>query len=128
MFSHVMLGANDLDASVKFYNALLGALGAKPGSQDRHRYFWRHAGNTFSVTTPINGEPATAANGFTLGFAAESVEQALQAYEAALATGGTAIEDAPGWRGDERMKLYLAYLRDPSGNKVCVMHRPPKTA
>ncbi len=128
MFSHVMLGANDLDASVKFYNALLGTLGAKPGVQDRHRYFWRHAGSTFSVTLPINGEPATAANGFTLGFAADSTEQALQAYEAALAAGGTAIEDAPGWRGDERMKLYLAYLRDPAGNKVCVMHRPPKAA
>ena len=126
MFSHVMLGANDLEASAHFYNALLGLLGAKPGVKDRYRYFWRHAGNTFSVTTPINGEPATAANGFTLGFAAESVEQALQAYEAALAAGGTAIEDAPGWRGDERMKLFLAYLRDPSGNKICVMHRPPK--
>ena len=124
MFSHVMLGANDLDASVKFYNALLGTLGAKPGVQDRHRYFWRHAGNTFSVTTPINGEPATAANGFTLGFAAESTDQALQAYEAALAAGGTAIEDAPGWRGDERMKLYLAYLRDPDGHKICALFRP----
>src|SRR5690606_35170669 len=116
MFSHIMLGSNDLDASVKFNNALLGTLGAKPGFQDRHRYIWRHAGNTFSVTTPIDGEPATTANGFTLGFAAESVEQATAAYEAALAAGGTAIEDAPGWRGDERMKLYLAYLRDPSGN------------
>lgn len=126
MFSHVMLGANDLEASAHFYNALLDQLGAKPGVKDRYRYFWRHAGNTFSVTTPINGEPATAANGFTLGFAAESVEQALHAYEAALAAGGTAIEDAPGWRGDERMKLFLAYLRDPSGNKICVMHRPPK--
>ena len=126
MFSHVMLGANNLDASVKFYNALLGTLGAKPGFQDRHRYFWRHAGNTFSVTTPINGELATVANGFTLGFAAESVEQAMQAYEAALAAGGTAIEDAPGWRGDERMKLYLAYLRDPDGNKLCLTFRKPK--
>ena len=126
MFSHVMLGSNDLEASVNFYTALLGALGAKPGVQDRHRYFWRHAGNTFSVTTPINGAPATASNGFTLGFAAESVEQAMQAYEAALAVGGTAIEDAPGWRGDERLKLYLAYLSDPAGNKICLMHRPPK--
>ncbi len=126
MFSHVMLGSNDLEASVNFYNALLGALGAKPGVQDRHRYFWRHAGNTFSVTTPINGAPATASNGFTLGFAAESVEQAMQAYEAALAVGGTAIEDAPGWRGDERLKLYLAYLSDPTGNKICLMYRPPK--
>ena len=57
-------------------------------------------------------------------FFAES--KLTKAYEVALAAGGTAIEDAPGWRGDERMKFYLAYLRDPSGNKVCVMHRPPK--
>lgn len=128
MFSHIMLGSNDLEASAKFYNAMLGTLGAKPGVKDRYRYFWRHAGNTFCVTTPINGEPATVANGFTLGFAAESIEQLTQAYEAALAAGGTAIENPPGWRGDDKLKLYLAYLRDPSGNKVCLMHRPPKAA
>lgn len=128
MFSHVMLGTNDLDASTTFYNALLGTLGAKPGFADRNRVFWRHAGNTFAVTTPINGEPATVANGFTLGFAAESVEQVMQAYEAALAAGGVPIENPPGWRGDERMKLYLAYLRDPAGNKICLTYRAPKAA
>ena len=128
MFSHVMLGTNDLEASANFYNAMLGTLGAKPGVKDRYRYFWRHAGNTFCVTTPINGEPATVANGFTLGFAAASIEQLTQAYEAALAAGGVAIENPPGWRGDDTLKLYLAYVRDPSGNKVCLMYRPPKAA
>ena len=126
MFSHVMLGANDLDASVKFYNALLGTLGAKPGVQDRHRYFWRHAGNTFSVTTPINGEPATVGNGSTFGFAAESIEQANAAYAAGLAAGGVTCEDPPGWRGEGKAALYLAYLRDPDGNKICLLHRAPK--
>ena len=128
MFSHVMLGTNDLDASTTFYNALLGALGGKPGFSDRNRVFWRHAGQTFCVTTPINGEPATVANGFTLGFAADSVEQANAAYAAALAAGGVAIEDPPGWRGNDTLRLYLAYMRDPAGNKVCLTHRPPKVA
>ena len=127
MFSHVMLGSDDLEKSRAFYDALITHLGGKPGVQDRHRYFWRHAGNTFSVTKPINGEPASAANGFTLGFAASTVEQANAAYEAAVAQGGTPIEDPPGWRGGEKTGFYLAYLRDPSGHKVCVMHRPPKS-
>ena len=124
MFSHVMLGANDLDASVKFYNALLGTLGAKPGVQDRHRYFWRHAGNTFSVTTPINGEPATVGNGSTIGFAMQSPEQADAFHAAGVANGGTTCEDPPGWRESPGGKLYLAYLRDPDGNKLCALHRP----
>ena len=124
MFSHVMLGANDLDASVKFYNALLGTLGAKPGVQDRHRYFWRHAGNTFSVTTPINGEPATIGNGSTIGFAMQSPEQADAFHAAGVANGGTTCEDPPGWRESPGGKLYLAYLRDPDANKLCALHRP----
>ena len=124
MFSHVMLGANDLDASVKFYNALLGTLGAKPGVQDRHRYFWRHAGNTFSVTTPINGEPATIGNGSTIGFAMQSPEQADAFHAAGVANGGTTCEDPPGWRESPGGKLYLAYLRDPDGNSLCARHRP----
>lgn len=126
MFSHVMLGSNDLSQSRDFYDALITQLGGKPGVQDRNRYFWRHAGNTFSVTTPINGAPATVSNGFTLGFAAASVEQANAAYEAGVSAGGTPIEDPPGWRGGEKTGFYLAYLRDPSGHKVCVMYRVPK--
>ncbi|MFT4243350.1 MAG: VOC family protein [Acidovorax sp.] len=130
MFSHVMLGASDLDRSKQFYDAFLGALGAKPGFTDpKGRTFWRHAGNTFAITRPINGEPATFGNGSTLGFAAASTEQADAAHAAGIAAGGTACEDPPGWRGDAATgQLYLAYLRDPAGNKVCVLHRPPKPA
>lgn len=126
MFSHIMLGTNDLDASKKFYDALLGTLGAKPGVLDRYRIFWRHSGGTFSVSTPINGEPATVGNGSTFGFSAESIEQTHAAYEAALAAGGVTCEDPPGWRGEGKGALYLAYLRDPDGNKICLLHRPPK--
>ncbi len=128
MFSHVMLGASDLDQSRKFYDALLGALDVKPGFTDpKGRTFWRHGGNTFGITAPINGEPSCHGNGSTIGFAAVSTEQADAAHAAGVAAGGTTCEDPPGWRGDKAAGgLYLAYLRDPAGNKVCLLHRPAK--
>ena len=130
MFSHVMLGASDLEKSKHFYDALLGAIGCKPGFTDpKNRTFWRNGGNTFAITAPINGQPATHGNGSTIGFAAESIEQANAAHAAGVAAGGVACEDPPGWRGDPaKGGLYLAYLRDPDGNKLCVLHRPPKAA
>ena len=130
MFSHVMLGASDLDQSKQFYDAVLGALGAGPGFTDKkNRTFWRHAGNTFAITAPINGEPACHGNGSTIGFAAASIEQANAAHAAAVAAGGTDCEDPPGWRGDQAAGgLYLAYVRDPDNNKICLLHRPPKAA
>lgn len=128
MFSHVMLGASNLDQSRQFYNALLGALGCKPGFTDpKNRTFWRHAGNTFGITAPINGAPASVGNGSTLGFAAESPAQADAAHAAGVAAGGVTCEDPPGWRGEPGAGgLYLAYLRDPDGHKLCLLHRPPK--
>ena len=127
MFSHIMVGANDLEASKKFYDAVLGKLGAKPGvlspnltGQKRYLYFL--GGSMFIITEPINGEPATHGNGGTIGFKAESPEDADAWHEAGVATGGTAIEDPPGIRGDTGMQFYLAYLLDPAGNKVCAMH------
>ncbi len=127
MFSHVMLGASDLEKSKRFYDALLGAIGCKPGFTDpKNRTFWRHAGNTFAITAPINGEPACHGNGSTFGFAVESPEQADAAHAAGVAAGGVTCEDPPGWREAAGMRLYLAYLRDPDGNKLCLLHRPPK--
>jgi catechol 2,3-dioxygenase-like lactoylglutathione lyase family enzyme len=75
------------------------------------------------LTRPINGEPASHANGGTVGFAAPSPEAADAWHAAGLAAGGTGIEDAPGVRQSPFGPLYLAYLRDPAGNKVCAMHR-----
>jgi catechol 2,3-dioxygenase-like lactoylglutathione lyase family enzyme len=124
MFSHVMIGADDVAASKSFYDAALGALGVKEGRVDpkgRASYF--HNGGIFMLTQPINGEPACGANGGTLGFAAATPDEADAFHAAGLAHGGTAIEDPPGWRENGGMKLYLAYLRDPSGNKVCAMAR-----
>jgi catechol 2,3-dioxygenase-like lactoylglutathione lyase family enzyme len=123
MFSHVMIGTNDLDRAKAFYDTLLGTLGVAPAFVDGHRIFYRTAGGVFSVTRPINGEPATAANGSTLGFAATSPEQCDAWHAAGLAAGGTACEGPPGVREGSVGKLYLAYLRDPDGHKLCVLHR-----
>lgn len=124
MFSHVMLGADDIDAAKAFYDAALGALGARPGIVDpKGRVIYMHGGGLFIVTKPINGEPATCANGGTIGFAAASPEAADAFHAAGLAHGGTAIEDPPGVRDPGGMNLYLSYLRDPAGNKICAMHR-----
>ncbi len=123
MFSHVMIGTNDLDRSRKFYDALLGTLGVKPAGLDGHRIYYRTASGTFLVSEPINGEPATFANGGTIGFAASSVEQADAWHAAGLAAGGADCEEPPGVREASVGKLYLAYLRDPDGNKLCVLHR-----
>ena len=124
MFTHVMLGANDIDASKAFYDATLGALGAKPGRVDpKGRVLYMHGGAMFLLTKPIDGEPACHANGGTVGFAAASPEEADAWHAAGIANGGTAIEDAPGIRDGGFGKLYLAYLRDPAGNKVCALHR-----
>ena len=124
MYSHIMLGADDLDASKTFYDATLGALGHKAGGKDpKGRVFWFTPGGIFSISVPIDGNPATCANGSTIGFVAKSPEEADAWHAAGLANGGTTLEDPPGWREGNGMKLYLAYLRDPSGNKICAMCR-----
>ena len=127
MFSHVMLGASNPDQSKQFYDAFLGALGCKPGFTDpKGRTFWRHVGNTFAISAPIDGAPATHGNGSTVGFACTSTGQADAAHAAGVAAGGATCEDPPGWRGEGAGRLYLAYLRDPDGNKLCALHRPAK--
>lgn len=123
MFSHMMVGSNDLDRSKKFYDATFGAIGGKPGiTDDKGRLIYMHNGGVFLVTKPIDGEPATAGNGCTIGLAM-SPEQADAWHAAGVSAGGTAIEDAPGIREGGMGKLYLAYLRDPDGNKLCALHR-----
>ena len=121
-----MIGTNDLDKSKTFYDATLGALGVPAGFVDRHRIFWRTPAGTFSVSKPIDGRPATAGNGGTIGFACISAEQADAWHAAGLANGGSACEDPPGARSGPSGTLYLAYLRDPDGNKLCGVFRMPK--
>ncbi|MBB6520610.1 VOC family protein [Pseudoteredinibacter isoporae] len=124
MFSHIMIGANDVAESKAFYDAVLGALGHGPGVMDeKGRCFYFTEGGIFALTKPIDGNPASHGNGGTIGFAAATTEAADAWHAAGLESGGTAIEDAPGVREGAGMKLYLAYLRDPAGNKICAMHR-----
>lgn len=123
MFSHIMIGTNDLDRAKSFYDAVLGTLGVPPAVVDRHRIFYRTPTGVFAVSLPIDGEPATHANGGTVGFAAPSPAHADAWHAAGVANGGTSIEDPPGVREGAVGKLYLAYLRDPDGNKICALHR-----
>ena len=126
MFSHVMLGVNNLEASKKFYDALLGTLGIAPGLANKNRYFYRSPTGSFAITKPLNGEPACHGNGSTIGFTVPSPEQADAFHAAGIANGGTTCEEPPGLRVGPAGTLYLAYLRDPDGNKLCALHRPAK--
>ena len=125
MFSHMMVGSNDIARSKIFYDATFTAMGGRAGSIDpKGRLLYMHNGGLFLVTPPINGEPATHGNGCTVGFSM-TPEQADAWHKAGVENGGTAIEDAPGVRDGGMMKMYLAYLRDPDGNKLCALHRMP---
>jgi len=125
MFSHIMIGADDIAASKAFYDATLGALGVPAGVvDDWGRVAYAHDGGRFLLTRPIDGAPASHGNGSTLGFVAGSPEAADAWHAAGLAHGGTACEDPPGVRNASGgRRLYLAYLRDPAGNKLCALHR-----
>lgn len=124
MFSHIMVGTNDMQASKTFYDAILGAMGYEPGFMDEAgRCFYLTDSGIFAITPPIDGEPATHGNGSTIGFAASAPEQADAWHAAGIANGGTSCEEAPGVRPSPLGDLYLAYLRDPSGNKLCALHK-----
>ena len=129
MFSHMMVGSNDIARSKTFYDALFGAMGGKPGFEDdKGRLIYMHNGGLFLVSKPIDGASATHANGGTVGFTMDGPAQADAWHKAGVANGGTSIEDAPGVRQGGFGDLYLAYLRDPDGNKICALHRMPKAA
>jgi catechol 2,3-dioxygenase-like lactoylglutathione lyase family enzyme len=123
MFSHIMIGTDNLERAKAFYDTVLGTLGVPPARVDGHRIFYRTPSGIFSVTKPINGERATCANGMTIGFAAASPAQADAWHAAGLAAGGKTCESPPGVREGSAGKLYLAYLRDLDGHKICALHR-----
>ena len=129
MLNHVMIGSNDINRSRQFYDAVLGVLGA-PGAMAHEndtgqtRLFYAHDGSTFSISEPINGEPATVANGSTIGFICNSPEQLQQFHDVAIANGGTSVEDPPGPREGNMGLMYLCYFLDPDGHKICGIHRP----
>jgi catechol 2,3-dioxygenase-like lactoylglutathione lyase family enzyme len=121
MFTHVVVGSNDLQKSKTFYDAIFGAIGGHPGMDMGTRLAYAHNGSNFMVTTPINGEAASYANGGTIGFQMSGPDQADAWHAAGVANGGKSCEDPPGVRDLGFAKLYLAYLRDPDGNKLCAM-------
>jgi catechol 2,3-dioxygenase-like lactoylglutathione lyase family enzyme len=128
MFNHIMLGSNDIERSKRFYDAVLGLLGAgepmrNVAASGHTRLFYRHDGSTFCLTEPINGEPATSANGGTIGFKCTSPEQVVQFHDVAVAHGGTSIEQPPGLREGPMGAIHLAYVRDPDGHKLCALYR-----
>ena len=128
MLNHVMVGSNDIERSKRFYDAVLGVLGAaepmRNNTETGHtRLFYRHDGSTFCISEPINDEPATPANGGTVGFRCASPEQVVLFHDTAVANGGVSIEAAPGLRDSSLGPVHLAYVRDPDGNKLCAIHR-----
>jgi catechol 2,3-dioxygenase-like lactoylglutathione lyase family enzyme len=123
MFSHVMVGSNDIDRSKRFYDGLFGK---EAHQDDKGRLAYRRNGAVFMVTKPIDGQPAHHANGGTIGFNFETPEEVEAWHAAGVEAGGASCEDPPGWREGSFGKLYLAYLRDPDGNKLCGLHRPPQ--
>jgi len=126
MFSHVMIGSNDIARSKKFYDALFGAIGGGPGTEDaRGRLSYAYNGGRFMVSKPIDGKAASHANGGTIGFTMANQAQADAWHKAGVVNGGTSIEDPPGVRQGGAGQIYLAYLRDPDGNKLCALHRMP---
>lgn len=133
MFNHIMVGSNDIERSKRFYDAVLGTLGAgephrNQAATGHTRLFYRHDGSTFCVSEPIDDEPATFANGGTIGFKCHSPEQVKAFHDTAVAHGGTSIQDPPGLRAGAMGDMYLAYVRDPDGNKLCAIHRPKQGA
>jgi catechol 2,3-dioxygenase-like lactoylglutathione lyase family enzyme len=121
MFSHIMVGSNDLARSKRFYDGLFGK---EAHVDDKGRLAYRRNGAVFMVTQPIDGQQASSSNGGTIGFNFDSPEEVDAWHRAGVAAGGTSIEDPPGIREGGFGKLYLAYLRDPDGHKLCGLHRP----
>ncbi|MXO65188.1 VOC family protein [Altericroceibacterium endophyticum] len=125
MFRHLVLGSNDIDASRRFYDAAMGALGVAAGEQDAQgRVIYRHEGALLIIGRPINGEAATHANGGTVGFTAPSSDAVDAWHRLGLENGGQACEGEPKSRISPAtgLEVRVAYLRDPDGNKLCAVY------
>lgn len=129
MINHVVVGTNDIERSKGFYDAVLGTLGAGEAVRNvvasgHVRLFYRHGGGSFCVSQPIDDRPASPANGGTIAFRCASPEVVRAFHDVAVAHGGVSIEDPPGVRDNPVVgPVYLAYVRDPDGNKLCAIHR-----
>lgn len=122
MFTHVMIGSNDLKRAKAFYDATFAALGGGPGEFDaRGSLVYVHGGSRLMVTTPIDGNPATVASGGTIGLVASSRDQVKAWHDAGVDNGGRSIETPPFERPNGS---FVAYLRDPDGSKLTARTLP----
>lgn len=129
MFNHIMIGTNDIDRSKAFYEKVLGILGDvkvmdNAAGTGHRRVFFSFDGNTLALSEPINDEPATCANGFTIGIKCASAEQVKELHDVAVAAGASTCEDPPGLRETTMGPINLCYFRDLDGHKICGIHRP----
>lgn len=125
MFSHVTVGTSKLTRALRFYDAALAPLGITRTNTFRIAASYAPEGykgtnHPFWVVRPLDGQAATAGNGVTVAFDAASRAAVDAFHQAALAAGGT-CEGPPGLREHYHPNYYGAYVRDPDGNKVCVV-------
>lgn len=120
MIGYVCLGTNDLPRAAKFYDALLGEIGAKRFMEFETFIAWSAGGDKpgLALTKPFNGKPATVGNGVMVALAVDSPAKVDKLYRKAIELGGT-DEGPAGPRGDD---FYAGYFRDPDGNKLSFFH------
>lgn len=118
MIGYVTLGTNDLPRAAAFYDALLGAIGAKRVFEFDRGISWGVSMTTPSLglLKPFDGHPATHGNGTMVALVMDSKDKVDALYKKAMELG--AQDEGPaGPRGDT---FYAGYFRDPDGNKLCV--------
>jgi predicted lactoylglutathione lyase len=116
MIGYITLGTNDLARAAKFYDALLGTIGAKRFMESDRFVAWSVSPTApgFGISKPYDGKPATVGNGVMIALVVDSREKVDGLYKKALELGGT-DEGAPGPRFDG---FYAGYFRDLDGNKL----------
>lgn len=127
MIGYVTIGMNDSKKSGQFYDAVFGAIGDERKFEDGGWIGYGPKGSdshSVYVCPPHDGKGATAGNGTMIAFVAPSKEAVHKAYKAGLENGGK-DEGAPGPRPADSKTFYGAYLRDPTGNKICVYAKGP---
>ncbi len=124
MFSHVTIGADNLDPAARFYQPVMAALGHERFYTSPEAIgFGESGGDQTWIVLPLDGKPARPGNGIMIAYMAPDRETVRQAYQAAMENGGT-DEGAPGLRPQYHENYYGAYVRDPTGNKLCfVCHK-----
>ena len=132
MIAYVTVGVNDINSAEQFYSSFLPALGYQLEyyQGDLSYSLPVKAGQSpllpeFYVKRPFNGAPATAGNGSMVAFEARSQNEVKALHAAAIAAGGS-DDGAPGFRADYGPNFFVAYLRDPQGNKIALFSSNPK--